>query len=126
MGLLDQARADIEQITSDADGFTVDATFTAPNAQVATIRCLHTKHHLGFDTDGNRINAKNAHVSFAENKLKVANVNYPIRNVAGELNMKGHKVAAKDSTGVSKNYVIREHYPDETLGLIVCILGDFQ
>jgi hypothetical protein len=39
--------------------------------------------------------------------------------------LQGHKVAVADSTGVVKNYVVREQYPDETIGLIVLILGTY-
>jgi hypothetical protein len=123
MSLLDQARADIEQITSNADDFGVSITFLAPdNVTTITINGLHTKHHLGVDTDGNRANVKNAHISFAESLM----IGYPIRNAAGEVNLAGHKVTVKDSTGVDLQYIIREWYPDETVGLIVCILGDFE
>jgi hypothetical protein len=36
-----------------------------------------------------------------------------------------HLVNVKDSTGNLRNYVIMENFPDETLGMITCILGDY-
>ena len=124
MGLIDQAKSDIEDITSNTDGFGVALFFEGPCGEFAEITGLHTKHHLGVDTEGNSVNSKNAHVSFSEKFL--TDLNYPVRNLDGEVSMVGHKVRVKDSTGLDKTYVIEENYPDETIGLIVCILGNFE
>jgi hypothetical protein len=125
MNLLEMAKADIEDITSDAEGFSSELTITTPDGNTsATIRGLHAKTHMGFDTDGARVNSKNARASFSEKFL--LDVNYPVRNAAGEVSIKDHRLRAKDSTGFDKEYIIREGYPDETVGLIVCILGDFE
>lgn len=124
MSLLDQAKADIETITSDPDGFTRSIVLTAPTDETVTIYGLHSKHHLGIDTDGNRVNSKNPHISVAEKFL--IDAEYPVRGSTGEVNLSGHKVSVADSTGTVCNYVIREWYPNETTGLIVCILGDFE
>jgi hypothetical protein len=39
--------------------------------------------------------------------------------------MTGHVVNVKDSTGIVKNYVVLQNWPDETIGLITFILGDY-
>jgi hypothetical protein len=122
MGLQEQAKADIEQITSNSDEWGVEMTLIAPDSSTVTITGLHSKHHLGVNNEGVRVNAKNAHVSFSEKFLTDAD--YPVRNTAGEVNLKNHQVSVKDSTGMVWDYVIREWYPDETIGFIVCILGD--
>lgn len=127
MGLLDIAKRDIEQITSDLTGFAAVITLTDPGtSEQATVNGLHTKHHLSIDTDGNQVNTKNAHISFSEANLILANALYPIRNANAEVDLQNHRVDVKDSTGVSKQYVIRQWFPDETIGLIVCILGDHE
>lgn len=123
MSLLDQIRLDIEQITANDDEFAVPATFT-DGSQSATINVIHSKHHMAHDTDGNAVNVKNAHISFAENNLTAEG--YTVRNAAGEVAMINHRVTVADSTGTEKEYIIREAYPDEMVGLIVCILGDFE
>jgi len=123
MSFLDQVKADIEQITGDADGMTRSLFMQAPTGETATITGLHTKHHLSVDTDGNNVNGKNAHISFSEKYL--TDLSYPVRNSAGEVNLRDHKVTVLDSTGNDWTYSINEWYPDETIGLIVCILGDF-
>lgn len=82
------------------------------------------KVHSRYDTDGNLANTKVARICLDEDKLKEAN--YPVRNAEQEVYLRGHRVTAPDSTGVNKVYVIKEWLPDETLGLIVCYLGDYE
>lgn len=120
MGLIDRAKSDIKDITSNPDEFGVSITFTAPTGEIATINGLHSKHHMSINTEGIMINSKNAHISFSEELLTAKN--YPFRK-DGEVKLNDHKISVKDSTGISKNYVIREGFPDETVGLITCILG---
>jgi hypothetical protein len=124
MGLLDLARADIKSITASLTGFAESILLTNPQNNSITIQGLHSKHHLGIDTEGNRVNVKNAHVSFSESL--VIDQGLSIRNIHGEVNLKNWRVAAKDSTGIVKQYSIKEWYPSETTGLIVCILEDFE
>ena len=126
MGLVAQAQADIKEITSNPDDFGVEITLIAPTSETAVIIGLHTKHHLGIDTDGLPVNSKKAYVSFSENTLIAANASYPIRNTNGEVELKNHRVKVKDSTGTLCQYVIREWFPDEEVGLIVCILGYYK
>lgn len=124
MSILDLAKADIEHITGSADDAGVELTFTAPapGNESIVINGIHSKHHMAYDNDGKPVNSRNAHVSFAESLM----VGYPVRDGSGEVNLKDHRVSVKDSTGVAKTYVIREWFPDETVGLITCILGDYQ
>lgn len=124
MSLLDQIIEDVRTITGNPDEFGREISFEAPTGETAVIIGLHTKHHMGVDTDGIRVNSKNAHISFSEKLL--TDKNYPVRNASGEVSLERHLVTVKDSTGNAPTYVIREWYPDETLGLIVCILGDFS
>lgn len=121
MGLILQIKEDIEDITSNLEEFSVPMTLTAPNGQTASINGFHSKHHLGFNNDlGKRINSRNAHASFSEKFL--TDLSYPVR-ISGQVNLEGHKLTAKDSTGNDVTYVIEQYFQDETIGLIVCILG---
>lgn len=123
MGLLNDIKEDIRAITSDTNGFGVELTFTAPTGEVAVVAGLHTKHHMGFDVEsGKDVNIKNAHCSVSEALLTEAG--YPVRNAAGEVFLRDHQVQAVDSTGTLCKYVVAEWIPDETIGLILCILGD--
>lgn len=121
MGLLEQAREDVKDYSGSTDDFAVSITLTAPNGETKTLKGIHSKHHMSVDTDGALMNSKNAHIAFSEDLAG----DYPLRNNAGEVSMKGHKITVKDSTGDDKVYVVREWYPDETVGLIVCILGNY-
>ena len=125
MNLTDRAKADWLRFSSDSDsGFGVAISFIAPTAETATINGLGTKHRVSIDSDGQTINAKNVHVTFAESLLVAES--YPVRNGAGEVSLRRHRVSFADSTGLQKNYVILETFPDETVGMITCILGDYE
>lgn len=127
MNLIDQARKDALAITSNlATGFGREIAIT-PKGGGTTVNIvgLATKHHIGFDPDtGISVNVKNAHITFHEKLL--TDLSYPVRNANGEVDLYGHKVVTADSTETDKEYIIREFFPDESLGLIVCILGDFE
>jgi hypothetical protein len=119
MGLMDQARADIEQITSDENGWGTEMVFTAPTDETATIFGIFVEHHTTFNPEGVNTNAKFTHCSFSERLLTVEG--YPTRDDNDEVDFSNHKVVIK-----GKKYVIREWKPDETVGLISCSLGDFD
>ena len=123
MSLYDTAKADIESITSNTDEWGKTATFTAPTAETATVALIHNKHHTGFNELGKRVNSKYGSIAVSESNLTADG--YPIRDADGEINLAGHLIDVADSTGVVQNYVVREWYQDETIGLIVVILGDY-
>ena len=120
---MDQIRLDVQKITSDLNDFPVPITMIAPTGETLVLTAIHTKHHLGIDTDGNIINSKKASIAFSEALLLPP---YPVRNVNEEVDLEGHKVIAKDSTGVDKTYSVQQQFPDEMIGLLVLILEDFE
>ena len=126
MNLVSQAKKDWQQITTNSSsGFGTEMTLTSPDGvNVLSIVGLATKHHIGIDDYGNVVNTKNAHVSFSEKQLSDAL--YPTRNAENEVSLYGHKIAWTDSTGSLITYIIREFFPDETIGVILCILGDLE
>jgi len=117
---LERARADMINIINNS-GFGIDCIFTPTIGDSVTVKALFTSHNNSVSTDGIPINAKNIHISIAESDL--VDENYTVRNSTGEVDLKNHRVTLSDSTGSSKTFVIKETIPDETLGLIVCILG---
>ena len=125
MSLLESAKRDIERITSNVGEFARAATFKAPTGEEVTVNVLHTKHHLGVDAELKKwANTKNAHISVSEKFL--VDAGYPVRNAEGKVYLEQHKVTVKDSTGTDCTYVIEQWFPNETIGLITCILGDYK
>lgn len=126
MGLNDLARVDWRRITTNKDrGFGVDITFKTPDlfTELAVIG-LATNHSLSIDNDGNPVQSKNVHVTISETLFSDAS--YPVRNSDNEVDLTGHLVSYADSTGVVKDYIVLQQFPDETVGVITCILGDFK
>lgn len=124
MGLTDIAKADWQRFSSNTDEWGIAMDLTAPTGETASVVGLHTKHHLQVSPEGIAVNAKNAHVCVSEALFTAAA--YPVRNAAGEVSMKTHRVRAKDSTGTVKEYSVQQAFQDETVGVIVMILGDFE
>lgn len=125
MGMLEQAQADVKRIRTDPSGFTKPITLTKKDGSLTvTIRGMHAKVNAVMDTMGNIVNVKKSHISVSEDAL--VDAGYFVRNANNEVNMLGDKVAVQDSAGIICQYVIRETYPDETVGLIVCFLYDFE
>jgi len=120
MSLKKRAEADIKKITANLKEWADAATFVAPDTTEYTVNVIHTKHHLGIDPEtGVPVNAKTASIAFSESNLGVS-----IRNAQNEVNLDGWSIIVPDSTEVDKTYFVREWYPDEMIGMIVCILSD--
>jgi hypothetical protein len=126
MGIIARANLLIQRITSNLDGFGVALKMTAPNGQVANITGLHTKTHLNVDSEGNVISTKQAKISFSEAVLMAANPLYPLRDSNGEVKLDKHLIDAVDSTGGLKHYEAQSWMPDETVGLIIVSLSDYE
>jgi len=124
MSALDQMKADIASISSNPLGFNEVVTFTARTEETATIYCIPNKIGRKLETGtGMIINTKNPSVVFSESVMPIT---YPVRNDAGEVSMIGDRVTMADSTGVQKEYIVQQNIPDETVGLITLILGDYE
>ena len=124
MSLTEQSIADLSQIMGNTNDFGVSMTVTSTNMDSIDVVGFHTKHHTGFDLDGVRVESKTASVSISEKQF--IDQSFTIRNNENEVSMNGYKIDVSDSTTNVKNYIVRECYPDEKLGIIVLILGDFE
>ena len=122
--LIQLAKRDAKKFVTSG-GFQVDIKLTTKSRDKnLELTGFATKHHINFDSDGLPVNSKNVHICIDEDILKANS--YPVRNAKGEVDLVGHFVTYMDSTDTNRNYVIRETFPDEVLGLIVCILSDFR
>lgn len=120
--ILNMARQDAKNAISSS-GFEEDIVFFTPDqSKVVLLKGLHTKHWFAINSEGNTMNAKQAHINISENDL--LNAGFETRGVGGNIALRNYLVFVADSTGVKKKYSIKEVFPSETFGLIVCILGD--
>lgn len=119
---LSRAKYDWNRFTVNGE-FKVDITLIPPGGDPVSITGLGIKHHNSINTDGIPVNSKNAHITLIESDLVDNGIT--VRDSNKEVNLKNYLVSFKDSSDVSKNYIIKETMPDETVGVIVCILGDY-
>lgn len=126
MSLTELAKADIEQITSNSDEWGIALSFQAPapGSETAEVKGLATKHRINIDSEGLPTNSKNASCTVSEKFLTDAG--YPVRNSKNEVALQDHRVRWTDSSGLLCEYIISQWFPDEKLGLIVCILEDYE
>lgn len=124
MGLIEQARQDVNAILTDLDGFGQNIILTHPNGTVITTVGLHKKIRLGVDTEGNIVNSLTATVTISDSDLIAKG--YPYRNSNNEVDLNKHKVSILDVTGIMRTYMVQSWHPDETLGLIVCYLNYYN
>ena len=126
MGILDQARSDVQSILSDLGGFALEVILKTPDeATVVSVIGHHTKHHLPMEFEGVMVDVKTASIAVAEKQL--IDQGFPnIRNAAGDVTLNKTLCDVKDSTGVLKNYVVLQVFPDEMLGILIFILGDYK
>lgn len=124
MGLMAIIKQDIQDITSNINEFGVAITFTNPdNSQSIEVVGTASNHFMQFDFEsGKNVNSQNTHVSVSEQLF--IDAGYVIRNAEGKVSVKKHKVTWIDSTGVSGSYEVIEAIPDQSIGLIVFILGN--
>lgn len=122
--LLNRARRDSKRFITKG-GFQENIVLKTTNGLISVETTgLASKHWINFDTDGSSVNSKNAHICIDEDALVL--LGYPVRNSSNEVSLFNHRVLVPDSSGIIKEYLIKEWFPDETLGLIVCILSDYE
>ena len=118
MGIMELVKRDTANIVGNLEGFGVSMVFT--NGTVTkTLTGTTSSHFLKVDPDtGQAMRGRNVHVTVSMTALTDAA--YPFRNGNNEVALVGHRVTVEGVT-----LIIREVWPDETFGIIVCILGDF-
>ncbi len=122
--LFDLIKRDAKSFINNG-GYQVDITLTTPDkTKTINITGWAAKIAWSFDSDGNQVNTSNAHITIDEDVL--TNLGYPVRNSNKEVSMLQHKIDFKDSSGELRHYIVRENLPDENLGLIYLVLGNFK
>lgn len=124
MSLLDKAKKLSHRILTDLSGFGVEVTLDDGNGNIANVVGVMSNHHISVDQENVPVNSKKASITISEQALE--SENYPVRDNDDQVNIHGHSVKYKDSTGVERSYSISEAFPDETVGHIVILLQDAQ
>lgn len=124
MSLTQRAQTDMQTITSNSNDWAVSATLTDLTGQTATVNVLHTRHNTAYDPEGVTVNVPTASIAVSEAKVLENNENYSFKNSSGEITYLNHSVDIADASGVVKNYMVSENYPDEKLGMTILILQD--
>lgn len=120
MNLVDRARIDTQAITSNNGEFASLAVFTSPNDISIEVFGMQTIHHTALDDMGLRVNSKMASISVASTQF--SDQDYPFRDGNGNVSLSKHKVSLTDSNGEIQTFQVQSTYPDETFGVITCIL----
>ena len=122
MGILDLARADYRHILGNVEDFSLSLSFVSPLGVEAEIVGHGMSHHISFGTDGQVVNSKNTHVTFAEKDL--AEAGYTVRDADNKVALYHHFVSFANHNGFVQKYNVIQVYPDEALGLIVLSLSE--
>lgn len=119
MRILNLARSHARRFTNNG-GFEVAAMLSSPSFTTPLeLQVLYSRHHLAYNTDGQAVDDAQVSVSIAEADLLAGN--YPYQS-NGDIMLRDHKIVLSDTTG-EKTYIIDRAFPDQTLGLILCILS---
>lgn len=126
MGLMEQLKADLEQITSNTNEFAVTLDFKSPTGIEATVSGLGSDHSNAYDLEGNAVSGKFTHVTVAEKLL--TDLNYPTRsaNIAEFLDLRKHYVTVHYADGRVKKYIVDDQRPDYTINLHTLILSEYN
>lgn len=121
MGVIDKAKVDSKRYTQE-----ISLTFyRVLGTGEKTIKGIATRHHLGIDGQtGERVNSRTTQCTITESLL--TDQSYTTRDASGNVNLVNTYVKYADCTGVTKKYKIIQVFPDDTLGLITCVLGDLK
>jgi len=119
MGLIDIVKRDVADILGNSDQFGVTVVLTN-GTDTATLTGTTSSHFLKVDPDtGLPMRGRNVHVTVSMSAMTDAD--YPFRDGNNDVALVNHRVTVQ---GVQ--LIVREVWPDETFGLVVMVLGDYQ
>ena len=106
-------------------GTTKNIVLENGQGEKVSIAGIVTRHSINFDSDGNVVNSPNVHMSFHEDELAASIVDQavtfrPIRN-KDVVSLQNHYAYFADSSGTVFKYHIQEYWPDQTVGMVVCM-----
>lgn len=129
MDFLSTVQRDLQTITTT--DFATHITITPPGGTPVIVPGYAGKHSIDVDQIGFRtINSKKAHCSIMEQELLKAGYTTRVSTDANAdlITFEKHTVSWKDVSGQTRTYIVQQggSKPNETVGLIVFILGYFK
>ncbi len=125
MGMLERAKSAVQRYRSDPNGFTKLITIISPDDLISISEYgMHARITEKFNSLGEMVNTNKAHISISEPTWNAAGL--VTRDADNACLLKDYKVDVLDSNGVLCHYIIREVNTDDTLSLIILILGDLE
>lgn len=126
MSLRALAEADLQNILEDqATGFGYGITIINPNEDPLTMKGYTQDISQTIDTDtGQIVSGRLASVSLRESTLIQNNFSMPVGVV--DQSLKPWIIKFNDINGAAYTFKIVEANPDRTLGVITCLLEEYQ
>lgn len=128
MNIIQRIQQDARTILSHDGEFAVPVIFTSNGDTPVTATCnaLAVKHALTVDPDtGARAKARSFTGRVTVSELALRELDYPVRT-DGKIDLLDHLVEWTDVSGIATKYIIREQFPNEVTGVIVCWLGTYS
>lgn len=121
MGLIENIKNDLLQITSNADEFGQSIVLIDHEGTEITVNGFQTKHYTSIDPEGFKVNSLNASIAISEGNF----INFPTyiyKNANNDVSFSGHTAKITDSNGLEQKYFVQQWFPDRSIGLLVLIL----
>ncbi len=125
MGLIEQIRTDLNTIITNANDFGVTLVLEATDSPVSTATITGTGRHISlkFDELG-MVQAIGSNATCTVSETSLIAAGYPYKNTNGDIDFRRHKVTMNDATRTGV-YMVQSWIPNENLGIISLVLGDF-
>lgn len=124
MGIMSEVAEDVQDII-EKEGESCIFTVTDGETLVSkTVKAAPASYQklVGLDF-GEQLSVKTARLMVSEKSL--VDAEYPVRNSANKVALKGHRITYTDLSGQQATYIVAEQYPNNLTGLIVLQLGEF-
>ena len=121
--ILEKIKDTSNRFVNDLQAFSTPVILTSPSGISYTTAGFFSKHHNALDMEANRISSKMTSIALHERDLVAKGV--VVRNASGNVALLNYICQISDSSETSSKYIVRQMYPDELIGIIVLILGDY-
>lgn len=125
MSLRTLAEQDMSSIVTNTSEFGREVTIVDPNGVSATLNGITNDIYLGVETDTNvDVAVHQAEVSLSISELAAEGISIPFGEQ--DENLKPFRITMTDITGEEKTFKIVVAMPDRSIGLVLCMLDDYE